>query len=148
MLSDSDIHFVQQEGEAEATETSRVKQLGTYTVEIKIKGHGQSIRREVRVLPEDAAPAGVDVSALEGKAGESLAEELAAENPIAGGQSSPAIEGLEAQVKQLELEIDEARKTATPPTIGGAGAFGQESGTESAPGARNEGTSGTKGLRR
>lgn len=53
LLADEDIKFIRAETGEDATD--RVKQLGEYDVEIKLKGLNNTIRRKVRVLPERAA---------------------------------------------------------------------------------------------
>jgi len=53
LLADEDIKFIRAETGEDAAD--RVKQLGEYDVEIKLKGHNDTIRRKVRVLPERAA---------------------------------------------------------------------------------------------
>jgi len=45
------IRFVRKQ--TEDGEVDRVKMLGEYEVEIKVKGYGEAMRRKVRVLAED-----------------------------------------------------------------------------------------------
>ncbi|KAB9006563.1 hypothetical protein FH972_026917 [Carpinus fangiana] len=53
VLSDEDIKFVNIAGTH--TEAVRLKQLGVYQYEVRIKGHADPIRRSVRVLPDEVA---------------------------------------------------------------------------------------------
>lgn len=53
LLADEDIKFIRAETGEDAAD--RVKQLGDYTIEIKLKGHDVSIQRIVRVLAERQA---------------------------------------------------------------------------------------------
>lgn len=51
MLEDSDIRFIRADTGEDAVD--RVKQIGEYDVEIKVKGHEEAIRRKVRVIAEE-----------------------------------------------------------------------------------------------
>lgn len=51
-LPDEDITFLAGDSD---TKADRIKRLGEYEYEIKIKGHDQVITRSVRVLPDDGA---------------------------------------------------------------------------------------------
>lgn len=53
VLEDSDIKFVRAGTGEDAAD--RVKQIGEYVAEIKVKGHDEAISRKVRVLAEDQA---------------------------------------------------------------------------------------------
>lgn len=123
VLAEDDITFTSI-GDAQS---DRVKQLGTFNIEIKVKGYNEAIRRQVRVLPEDEAPA--DEATRDEKA-----SILAGENPISG-EPSEALLSMEAQVAELEAALSDAK---TDRNIGGPGAFGQPQGSESAPGAAHE----------
>jgi len=50
VLEDSDIRFIRADTGEDAAD--RVKQIGEYDVEVKVKGHEEAIRRKVRVIPE------------------------------------------------------------------------------------------------
>jgi len=52
VLEDSDIKFIRAGTGEDAAD--RVKQIGEYVVEVKVKGHEEAIRRKVRVLAEAA----------------------------------------------------------------------------------------------
>lgn len=55
VLPDEDVRFV---NIADAgVEAPRLKKLGQYEYEVRIKGHDEPIKRTVRVLPEDSTVA-------------------------------------------------------------------------------------------
>lgn len=110
----------------------RIKQVGEYEIEIRVKGRDEAIKRKVRVLP-------VDASAVEQvEEMDRLSKELAAQNPVAGGEPDVRFLDLEAKVQEMDEIIAEAQKTMKMPNIGGAMPYGKETGSESAPGARSE----------
>ena len=126
VLADDDIKFIG----IDDVQSDRVKQLGTFEIEIKVKGHSEAIRRQVRVLSENEAPG--DEATREESVGA-----LAADNPIAG-EPNETLLNMEAQVAELEAALSEAKRDTKVPSFGGPGAFGQDRGSESNPGAANE----------
>jgi len=127
-LADDDIHFTN----SEVANAGRIKQVGEYEIEIRVKGREESIKRKVRVLPVDASAA-EQVEEMD-----QLSKELAAQNPVAGGEPDARYVNLEAKVQEMDDIIAEAQKTMKMPNIGGAMPYGKETGSESSPGARSE----------
>jgi len=128
LLADDDIHFTN----SEVASAGRIKHVGEYGIEIRVKGRGESIKRKVRVLPVDAS------AAQQVEDMDKLSNELAAQNPIAGGEPDARIVDLEGKVREMDEIIAEAQKTMKLPNIGGAMPYGKETGSESHPGARSE----------
>jgi len=128
ILNDDDIHFT----DSEVASAGKIKQVGEYEIEIRVKGREESIKRKVRVLPVDASAA-EQVEELD-----QLSKELAAQNPVAGGEQDARYVDIEAKVQVMDELIAEAQKTMRMPTIGGAMPYGKETGSESHAGARSE----------
>lgn len=71
---------------------------------------------------------------------EQLKRELAAENPIAGGEPDQKFVEIEAKLEEMDAVIKEAQETRRAPDLGGDKTYGKNKGSESHPGARNERT--------
>ena len=115
VLADEDINFTN----AEAASAGRVKQLGDFEVEIKIKGRQETIKRHVRVLPVDASAA-EQIQEID-----QLSKSLAAENPIAGGEPDQRLVEIEAKLEEMDAVIAEAQSSRRAPDIGGEKAYGR-----------------------
>jgi hypothetical protein len=127
VLADDDINFVDQE----TASAGRVKQLGDYEIEVKIKGLDETIQRQVRVLPVDASAADQIQEA------DRLMRQVAAENPIAGGEPDSKFVEIEAKLEEMDKLIEEARAARSIPSIGGDKVYGQD-GSGSSPGVASE----------
>lgn len=172
VLADSDVHFtstsasiaspssssISNEGEAgagqetatETTDSNRVKHLGNYSIEIRIKGHTEAVKRQVRVLPEDAFAGTEDIEAFDAQRNLEGFDEVAGENPIAGvsGNSETGRQDLDELLDEIRLAPVSAEAMEGESGKGGTekggekGAFGQPRGSQSAIGAKNEGAGG------
>lgn len=125
ILAEDDIQF-EDAGDGGGS-TDRVKQLGTFNIQIRIKGHAEAVRRQVRVLPEDAESVDEETRAVP--------ENDLAEKPLQGDRESEALT-FEAQVAELEAAIEGASRPETAPITGEAATIGANTASATPPGRR------------